>query len=405
MCPVSIQHSLNVGFTFMNNRVQNLPNEIWKDFPGFEETYQISNMGRVKQKHRSFLSLQNHIIEYPEELVKIQQSDKKVEHLYYPRVFLRNKTNFTVRLIHLVVAELFVPNDDPIAKVQIVHKDGNRNNCKASNLEWRIPIQGTETGDMYKREVWKPVVGFENDYEVSSYGRIRSVEKTITDIRGRTYVRYSKILAPEEKIMNDYRGRGKYLRITLSQGSKLIHKLVHRLVAEAFIPNDDPEHKTEVNHKNGKKNDNYVGNLEWMTPEENRQHASDNNLLDPPIHIHYGCDAPNASMTSWKAEQLRKDYAKHNVSTSELEKKYNVSRTTLLNCVKGRSYINVNGPISRKNNRFKGTKSSCSKFDSMRDVNKIRSLYQNGKPIRQIAKEYRVSETTISRIIHNRRYN
>ena len=386
-------------------RVKNLPNEVWNDFPEFEDYYQISNMGRVKTKHRSYVSLQKHTIEHPEELVKIQTSGSEIEHIFYPRVFLRNKTGFAVRLIHLIVAQLFVPNDDPIAKTKIVHIDGNKNNCRASNLKWIVPENGLESGDMLTREVWRPVIGFENDYEVSSFGRVRSKEKVVSDVKGRTYIKYSKILSPDEKIMNDYRGRGKYLRITLSNGSKLIHKLVHRLVAEAFIPNDDPENKIEVNHKDGIKNHNHVGNLEWVTSEENRKHAIDTDLMSGKIHVNKGCDVFNASLTREKAEELRSEYKSSSESLKSLQDKYGISRTTLLNCVKGRSYTNVSGPISRTNRIKKGTKSSCSSFDSMRDINTIRRLYENGSRIASIARKFDVSETTISRIVHNKRYN
>ena len=64
-----------------------------------------------------------------------------------------------------------------------------------------------------------------------------------------------------------------YTMVTLFKKNVRHQKLVHRLVAEAFIPN--PEHKPQVNHINGKKDDNRVENLEWSTRSENMQHSFD----------------------------------------------------------------------------------------------------------------------------------
>lgn len=65
--------------------------------------------------------------------------------------------------------------------------------------------------------------------------------------------------------------RGGYLMVNLP-GCKY-ERFVHRLVAEAFIPNDDPEHKVQVNHLDGNKTNNCVSNLEWCTPLENTRHS------------------------------------------------------------------------------------------------------------------------------------
>lgn len=74
-------------------------------------------------------------------------------------------------------------------------------------------------------------------------------------------------------------GPGGYGRISLKKGNTRYFYLIHRLVAEEFIPN--PENKPQVNHKNGIKTDNRVENLEWCTAQENMRHASKNSLLKP----------------------------------------------------------------------------------------------------------------------------
>ena len=110
-------------------------------------------------------------------------------------------------------------------------------------------------------EQWIPVQGYEDKYEVSTEGRIRSKDHYIRHSAGGVRLWKGKIIKP-------IRQKTGYMAIMF--GDRTV-RLVHRIVAMNFLPN--PENKKCVNHKNGNKEDNAVANLEWMTYSENEKHS------------------------------------------------------------------------------------------------------------------------------------
>ena len=114
-------------------------------------------------------------------------------------------------------------------------------------------------------EIWKPIECTDGKYEVSNTGKVRSLN----------YLGHGK--TQELKPWNN----GGYRRVNLHIAGKKTNLLLHRLVAEAFIPN--PDNKPEVNHKDGDKRNNAADNLEWSTRKENLDHADRTGLRDNSI--------------------------------------------------------------------------------------------------------------------------
>lgn len=106
-------------------------------------------------------------------------------------------------------------------------------------------------------EIWKYIPGTNNEYQVSSEGRV------MTTKTGRML-----------KMIPDEFG---YRRVCLFKYNRTRHFKVHRLVAMAFIPN--PNNLPFINHKDGNKSNNNVSNLEWCTPKQNSIHARRTGLM------------------------------------------------------------------------------------------------------------------------------
>lgn len=118
------------------------------------------------------------------------------------------------------------------------------------------------------KEVWKDIKNYEGLYQISNFGRIKSLSKPRKNGKNSGYYTKEKIL--KQNIQIEKYGYKRY-KITLTKNNiKKCYK-VHRLVAEAFIPN--PLNKPQINHIDGNPLNNNVNNLEWCTARENIIHS------------------------------------------------------------------------------------------------------------------------------------
>ena len=209
-------------------------NEKWlciKDFP----KYQVSNLGRVKNS-------------------KGQIMKSKIENGMY-RVCLKNNDKTSSKLVKRLVLEAFVGiNKD----LNILNIDGDITNCRLDNLKYIEKVDKYEYIENLPGEEWRDIKDFPN-YKVSNMGRVKSIKQT-----------------KEILLKLQYKKRTGYVTIILynEKGSKDFR--VHRLVASAFLDNDDPINKTEVNHKDEDKTNNVVENLEWCTKKYNINYGNRN---------------------------------------------------------------------------------------------------------------------------------
>lgn len=159
-------------------------------------------------------------------------------------------------------------------------------------------------------EIFKEVNGTDGKYMISNLGRLKSLCG-----KQPLFVRY----------FEDKDGYFKY-------GIFRKNKLIHRLVAIAFI--DNPENKPEVNHKDGDKQNNRVDNLEWVTRSENAQHSFDNKL-----QVAIGGEKHYASkLTKAIVIKIRKSKG---VTQKSLAEKYKVSQSVICDVIKGKTWKHI----------------------------------------------------------------
>ena len=160
-------------------------------------------------------------------------------------------------------------------------------------------------------ETWRPIVGYEDRFEVSNLGRVRHI----------LFVN-NKIVKPQKKIMKIAISKRNRAYISLKKNGQRKNKIVHRLVAEAFKPKI--EGKNEENHIDGNSLNNCVENLEWCTKKENMAHAYANNLSKLPQY------------NKANSKRIKRNDGKSYENAYAAAKELNVSVCSIRDVLKGR---------------------------------------------------------------------
>lgn len=186
-----------------------------------------------------------------------------------------------------------------------------------------------------RKEIWVEIKEYP-DYEISDQGRVMSKERLVTYPDGHKHLVNSKILIPRKT------GAG-YMSVALFNKDGRQDFSIHRLVAFAFC--EMTLFSTEVNHKNGIKNDNRAENLEWVTHKENMEHSVNNfdftERYKKVSERMTGSKHPLSKLDEKKVKEI-KELKKNGLIAKEIGKMYGVDRTTINDILTNRTWVHVN---------------------------------------------------------------
>lgn len=172
--------------------------------------------------------------------------------------------------------------------------------------------------EVWAKLVYPNVPEKSNRFEISNYGRLKNI-------------RTQHIYKPN--VLNS----GYYsVRTTLGSRKDKIHILIHKAVAYAFLSN--PDNLPEVNHKDGNKTNNHVGNLEWCTSHENQQHKYDIGLFDK--NLISGENNHSSKLKVEDVKYIREHYIKGSkeFGAHAMARKFSVAHQTIVSLLKGKTW-------------------------------------------------------------------
>jgi len=174
------------------------------------------------------------------------------------------------------------------------------------------------------KEIWKPIKGYEGLYEVSNFGRIKSLAKK------RRSGRYKCLMLYKERILKPGENAQGYLKLDLCKKGKIKTHRVNRLVIATFVG----ESFLECNHKDGNKKNNCVENLEYCTCSENHKHAYKLHLMDRRGEKHHLAKLNEAMVKNIRANVFQ-------LTVQEFSALYKISVSAVWNVIKRKTWVLV----------------------------------------------------------------
>lgn len=187
-------------------------------------------------------------------------------------------------------------------------------------------------------EIWKDVPEWENLYEVSNIGNVRSKTREVNTC-DRNKENFTKRIIKGKLLGCTIEALG-YRRVDLrcKEKSRRKNALVHRLVALCFI--DNPKRKPHINHKDCNPLNNKVENLEWCTHKENMHHAFENGLMIPFSGTEKGQKCPSSKLKDSEVVEIKKRIA-YGESSIAISIDYPVSASAISEIKAGRSWSHI----------------------------------------------------------------
>ena len=253
------------------------------------------------------------------------------------------------------------------------------------------------------KEVWKDIVGYETKYQVSNFGRVRSLDRYPLFKDGRKRLLKGKVLKP----VKDHNGR-LYVKLSNNENVRK-NKSISRMVATAFLGSPE-DVLLEVNHIDGNPLNNHIENLEWTTRQENMKHAVDNNLFRT------GEDSPHNKVLISDVEDIFKLKFVESKTNKEIATIYNVSRQTIDSIIKGESWqfkkdLDYSRIYSQYKKQFDQNKKNnianlkeLADFDGTLDnvaISKMLTLYyERGATQKVLSSIYGISRSRVGQIVN-----
>lgn len=239
-------------------------------------------------------------------------------------------------------------------------------------------------------EVWKPVIGFEDCYEVSNTGLVRSIDRCIEKSNGELLNRKGVLIKLQKNAFD-------YYTVTLTRDSKKSTKLVHSLVLTSFTC-ARPE-KMECRHMDGNKHNNNIENLAWGTRLENARdkarHGTQNRGETMWTHV----------LTEKQVLEMRSKFIPGKTALVDLAKEYNVDAAAIGDAVSGRSWAHL--PGANNDTKYFGRRGNDSGAAKLTDAKVIwaRTQYATGKfRCNELAKQLGVYPDTLAKALTGRNW-